>query len=106
SLSFLFSDLFQIPEHILSSGKLIASYAQVGNDTGPYQTRQYYHVSQTPLPYPLGSISGELPFFDLQPEQTRSWEAGMDLSFLDNRLGVGMTWYERECNHQVKPVTF
>lgn len=104
NLSFLFSELFRIPDHILSSGKLRASYAQVGNDTGPYQTRQYYHVSQTPLPYPVGSISGELPFFDLQPEQTRSWEAGMDLSFFDHRFGVDFTWYESVSDHQIMPI--
>jgi TonB-linked SusC/RagA family outer membrane protein len=30
----------------------------------------------------------------IKPERTREWEAGLDLAFLDNRLSLGVTYYE------------
>jgi TonB-linked SusC/RagA family outer membrane protein len=30
---------------------------------------------------------------DIQPERTKEWEAGFDLAFLDNRLSLGVTYY-------------
>ncbi|HTF28671.1 MAG TPA: hypothetical protein VK625_07490, partial [Flavitalea sp.] len=41
STSFLISDMIQLPRQI-SFAKIRASWAQVGNDTRPYQTEKYY----------------------------------------------------------------
>ncbi|MFN3666417.1 MAG: SusC/RagA family TonB-linked outer membrane protein, partial [Sediminibacterium sp.] len=41
STSFLLSDMFTLPE-LISFAKFRASWAQVGNDTRPYQTDKYY----------------------------------------------------------------
>jgi TonB-linked SusC/RagA family outer membrane protein len=104
NLSFLFSEAFDLKSEILDLGKLRASYAKVGNDTGPYQIDQYYSVVQTQTDYPLGSLGGQLPHFDLQPEETYSWEMGTNLSFFKSRLVVDAAYYYSISDNQIMPV--
>jgi TonB-linked SusC/RagA family outer membrane protein len=104
NLSFLFSKLLDIKSDILTSGKLRGSYAMVGNDTGPYQTNNYYNVGLTQLPYPIGEIGGNLAFFDLKPEMTYSWEVGTNLRFLNNRLEVDATYYTARTENQLMSI--
>jgi hypothetical protein len=104
NLSFLFTELFNINSTILTSGKLRGSYAMVGNDTGPYQTNNYYSVGLTQLPYPIGGIGGDLAFFDLLPEMTYSWEVGTNLGFWNNRLEIDLTYYDATTENQLMNV--
>jgi TonB-linked SusC/RagA family outer membrane protein len=104
NLSFLFSEAFGIKKDILNTGKIRASYAKVGNDTGAYQIDQYFGVSQTQTDYPLASISGQLPHFDLQPEETHSWEVGTNLSFFESRIVVDATYYYSISDNQIMNV--
>jgi len=104
NLSFLFTNAFNIPTGVLSSGKLRGSYAKVGNDTGPYNTQQYYYVNQTPLPYPMGSFSSVLASLDLQPEITSSWEVGTNLSFLSDLFTIDLTYYQNSSNNQIMDI--
>jgi len=93
NLSILFTEIFDIKSKILSSGKLRGSYAIVGNDTGPYQTNNYYNVSSSALPYPVGSMSSGLAFYNLKPEMTYSWEVGTNLELWNNKLEIDLTYY-------------
>ncbi|MCT4648418.1 MAG: SusC/RagA family TonB-linked outer membrane protein [Carboxylicivirga sp.] len=104
NLSFLFTEAFGIKNHILSSGKLRGSYAKVGNDTGAYQLDQYYGIAQSQYPYPIAYIGGTLPFYDLMPEETHSYEAGLDLKFFNNRMGVDATYYYSLSDKQIMSV--
>lgn len=104
NVSFLFTNAFHIGTNILSSGKLRGSYAKVGNDTGPYNTRQYYSVSQSQLPYPMGNFSDVLASYDLQPEITSSWEIGTNLGFLKNVLTLDFTYYTNKSNNQIMDI--
>lgn len=104
NLSFLFTNAFGIKSDVLTTGKLRASYAQVGNDTDPYRTRQYYYVSQSLLPYPLGGFDAELATYDLQPEITGSWELGTNLNFFSNRIVLDLTYYFKNSNNQIMEV--
>ena len=101
NLSFLFTNAFKIKSNILSSGKVRGSFAKVGNDTGPYRTQQYYSVSQTVHPYPMGTYSSVLPSFDLQPEITSSWEAGTNLSLFRNIINLDFTYYYNKSDNQI-----
>ncbi|MGQ7868855.1 SusC/RagA family TonB-linked outer membrane protein [Sunxiuqinia sp. sy24] len=105
NLSFLFTEAFGLKSSILSSGKLRTSYAKVGNDTGPYQINQYYSVYQTQTDLPLGGIGGQLPHYDLQPEDTYSWEVGTNLGFFNNRLSLDVTYYNSLSVNQIMPIT-
>jgi outer membrane receptor protein involved in Fe transport len=104
NLSFLFTEAFGIKNHILSSGKLRGSYAKVGNDTGAYQLDQYYGIAQSQYPYPIAYIGGTLPFYDLMPEETHSYEAGLDLKFFNNRWGGDATYYYSLSDKQIMSV--
>jgi outer membrane receptor protein involved in Fe transport len=104
NLSFLFTNAFNIKSNILTSGKVRASFARVGNDTYPYMTQQYYWVNQTQLPYPIGSFSDVLASYDLQPEITNSWELGTNLNFLNNLIVLDLTYYNNKSNNQIMNV--
>ena len=104
NLSFLFADALHLTSKTFSSGKVRGSYARVGNDTGPYQTQQYYSLSQINVPYPVGNVSGQVPFFDYRPEITDSWEVGTNLGFFDERLVLDFTYYWSDSKDQIMNV--
>lgn len=102
--SFLFHDLLNIDRNILSKGQLRASYAVTGNDTGPYQTQNYYSVGQTVLPYPVGSMSSQLAFANFMPEIKTSWEVGTNLGFWGGRIDFDMNYYHTITDNQIMSV--
>lgn len=105
NMSLLFTKLLGMNSKILSSGKLRGSFAQVGNDTGPYRTQAVYNINQTvTLPYTVASIPGDLPSFNLRPETSQSWEVGADLGFLNNRIQLDFTYYQTNTIDQIMAV--
>ncbi len=102
--SFVFSDAFHINPSILSFGKLRASLAYAGADTSPYRTGQTYSYAGLYNGQPLQSISTTLNNPELMPEQTRSIEAGAELKFLNNRLGVDFTFYRSDSYNLITSV--
>lgn len=105
SLSFVFSDAFDLRSDWFSFGKLRTSYAFVGNDTGPFQLSQLYvvnglsHGNQK-----LGQIVGTRPNIELKNELTRSFEVGMELNFFMNRIGLDVTYYNAGTSDQLIPL--
>ncbi|HEY1024897.1 MAG TPA: TonB-dependent receptor, partial [Sphingobacteriaceae bacterium] len=88
----------------LSYGKLVANYAEVGNDAPLFSVSDVY---ATVLPFganPQSSVTGTKNNPDLKPERTRSYEFGTELSFFDNRLGLDVTYYNAETIDQIIPV--
>ncbi len=77
--------------NILNYGKIRASVAEVGRDTGPYRVLS----PLTSNTYIGGGFRND--FFGsnpiLKPERTRSYEAGINLQFLKNRLGLDFNYY-------------
>ncbi len=100
--SFIFSNLLK-NNSILSFGKVRASWAEVGGDTEPYMLNLNYGV----LPYtfngkPLGDItSTSIPNRNLKPTRTYSYEFGADVRFLNNRLGLDITYYSQVTKDQI-----
>ncbi|AKD54362.1 SusC/RagA family TonB-linked outer membrane protein [Spirosoma radiotolerans] len=101
SLGYLFSQQFKLPQFI-SLGKLRASYAKIGKDAAPYSTATGYGSYQS-LPsgltgftrgYLLGNPS-------LRPEFTDTFEGGLEMSFLNNRLGLDLTYYNSTSKDQI-----
>jgi TonB-linked SusC/RagA family outer membrane protein len=97
--SFIFTDAFPSLTKYLTSGKLRAGFAQVGKDARPYAYRPS-------LEYKLTSYGGYGygfwgPNLKLKPEFANSYEVGTELSFLDDRLGVDVTWYRKETKDQI-----
>jgi len=102
--SFLFSEALKLKSKIFSSGQLRSSYAVAGNDTGPYQTQNYYSVNQTALPYPVGSMNDRLAFPNFKPEIKTTWELGTNLRFMDNRFSLDLAYYSAVTKNQIMDV--
>jgi len=105
NLSFVFSDAFDTPDY-LSYGKLRASYAQVGKDAGPYSTGiTFGSPGQFPLNGQVGYTRNQvIGSPDLKPEITTSIEAGADLRFMEDRIGLDFTWYKANSADQILTV--
>lgn len=97
-------------------GKVRASYAQVGNDADPYSLETYFVNAsaggwiQSSVTFPFNSNAGltyntTLGNPNLKPERINSWETGIDLGFLKNKLGLEFTYYNTLSKDQIIPVT-
>ena len=97
SNSIVWSELLRLPKAV-SFAKTRLSFAQVGNDTDPYQNRKYYGTS----PFPSSaSVPTLLHNIDFKPEISSNIEAGLDLRFLKGRIGVDATWYQNITKNQI-----
>jgi TonB-linked SusC/RagA family outer membrane protein len=84
---------------ILNYGKIRASVAQVGKDTGPYRI-----ISPLTLNTYIGGgfrndFFGSNP--NLKPESTRTYEAGINLQFFKNRLSLDFNYYRSRTTDQI-----
>ena len=73
------------------------SYTSVGNSYDPYMTRLRYVYDSQNQQYASQEI---YPNYDLKPEKTRSYEAGLNLKFIDNTLSVDFTYYHSNTFNQ------
>ena len=100
SLSFVASNVFDLPE-VISFAKVRASWAQVGNDTDPFQTvgvfQAYTAYSSQPTFTDQSTISNQ----NLLPEQTTSTEFGIDIRFFEDRLTIDATYYNALTENQI-----
>lgn len=97
STSFILSELISLPKPV-TFAKLRVSGAQVGNDTDPYRTSKYYGQSEFPG---SASVPTTLYNVDFKPEITSSFETGLELIFLDRRLGLDLNYYVSETENQI-----
>ncbi|PWJ55323.1 TonB-linked SusC/RagA family outer membrane protein [Dyadobacter jejuensis] len=96
SSSFLLNEIFTLPT-ALSFAKLRASWAQVGNDTRPYQTDRYYDkIYGNSFTNP-----GTLFNAQLKPEITSSYEFGMDIRLIKNLVGLDVAYYNNNSRNQI-----
>lgn len=89
--SYVFSELADIDA--LSFGKLRLGWAQVGNDTGPYQTGLTYGVNPNFGSGGSATVPNSQNNPNLRPEKTTSLEIGTELSFFLDRLRIDATYY-------------
>ena len=92
----------------LSSGKLRANYATVGNDASWGSIQDVYNQ---PNPFVAGTTSSilfALPTVKnndaLKPERTNSKEIGLEMSFLKSRVGFDATFYHTNTVDQILPI--
>ncbi len=100
--SFVFSELTKLG-NLLPYGKLRMSWAQVGSDTDPYQLGLVYTKSKFTYPgYTIGYINNStIPNKDLKPTRTNSFEIGLETKFLNNRMGLDITYYSQKSKNQI-----
>ena len=103
--SFVFSQAFNALPGWLSFGKLRAAYAEVGSDTdvGPYSNSLFYGVNGNLFQgQPLGFItSGTVPNTTLKPMRVAETEVGIELKFLNNRIGIDLAYYNKITSDQI-----
>jgi len=100
--SFVFSEL--IPSNnFLSFGKIRASYAEVGNDTDPYNVLTTYGFGGIYNNTAWLSLQNTRNNPDLKPELTSSWEFGLETGFFSNRLTLNATYYNSSTINQIIP---
>lgn len=100
STSFILSDLFVLPSPV-SFAKFRLSAARVGNDTAPYRDRKYYGTSNFPG---SGSVPTLLHNVDFKPEETTSYEAGLEYILFNRRLGMDIAVYRNITENQILEV--
>ncbi len=100
---FIFSKL--IPDiNWISYGKLRANYAELGNSAPALSTKD---VLNKPTPFggaTLFGVSGTKNNANLRPERTKSYEVGVEMNFLKNRIGFDVTYYSAKSIDQILPV--
>ncbi|HXP51709.1 MAG TPA: TonB-dependent receptor, partial [Bacteroidia bacterium] len=119
SLGWVFTEPLKLSTNkIFPYGKLRLSYADVGKDAPAQGLQNYYHTAgiadgfTSGITFPFNGGAGYQygnPLFvlgnsGLTPENTTSIEAGLDLAFFQNRLGVSFTYYNETSNNVILQV--
>jgi TonB-linked SusC/RagA family outer membrane protein len=115
--SFIFTELPGLADNnILPFGKIRASYAIIGNDAPIFATSQLYVSAAvgdgwTPTAIqfpafgtPAYNMSTTLANRELKPERTTTFEVGVDLRFVDNRIGLDLTYFDMNSEDLILPV--
>lgn len=120
SLAFVFTDALNISGNIISFGKLRASWAKVGNDAAPHSLQNVFNVNLGQASGLIGSNNdSDFPFNgqpaltmsntasdpNLTPEFTKEYEFGTNLQFLNNRIGLDVTYYNRNSTDQIAAIS-
>ena len=96
----LFSEF--IPRNkILTFGKIRASYARVGNDTGFNQIRNSYVQGGNYNNTDWVALERIRKNLELKPELTSSTEFGIEAKFFNNRISFDGTYYKSSTNNQI-----
>lgn len=118
-MSFIFSELLKNKStfDFLNYGQLRASYGITGKDYNPYDLNKIgnYNIDGTTeivtstggistLPNG-GFIDQRLPNRNFKNEQTKEFEVGTAMRFLQNRLGIDVSYYVKNTYDQVLDLT-
>ncbi|GGH22401.1 SusC/RagA family TonB-linked outer membrane protein [Sphingobacterium alkalisoli] len=104
---FVFSEAFQLPS-FFNYGKLRASYGVVGNDAPMYVSNVSYGQSSLITvggPVPALNLNASYGNLDLRPERKTETEVGLDLKFLQSRLGLDVSYYQNHIDDQIMPLS-
>ncbi|MCB0504181.1 MAG: SusC/RagA family TonB-linked outer membrane protein [Cyclobacteriaceae bacterium] len=119
--SFVLTDAVDLGiENILTYAKFRASYAKVGNDAPPYSTASVFFAPQGGpgssitgnfgrVDFPLNGVPGftegnVIGNPNLTPEFTTELEFGTDLRFLNDRIGIDLTYFTKKSEDQIVTV--
>jgi len=111
STSWIANETFKLPSWV-TLAKTRLSWAQVGNDTNPYDLNKGYNLGNTDNsmpPYQMADGSFVYTNFNsttlvdpsIKPERKNSFEAGLDLRFINNRIGIDLSVYDETVNNQI-----
>ena len=108
STSIVLSDIFPAltRNNVLSFLKVRGGWAQVGSDASPYQLATLYSGSSNKFNgQPLYTLSNTSANPNLKPERVTGTEAGVEASFLNDRVTVDATYYTKISKDQIINLT-
>lgn len=94
-ISGIITDIFHCSTDIMPYMKVRISYSEVGNSPDVFQSIPTYElVDGVPV------TQSRRPNPDLKPERTKSWEAGVNFVFFNNRLKLDASFYNSRTYNQ------
>jgi TonB-linked SusC/RagA family outer membrane protein len=101
SASWIASKTLDLTRGPISFLQLRASAAQVGSDTDPYRTTGTFTASTPVGGNPAFTSQAQLPANGLRPERSTSFEGGVDVRVLDDKIGLDLTVYTQLNKDQI-----
>lgn len=101
--SFIFSNLLQ-QQSWLNHGKFRLNYAEVGADAQALSLYQIYTLNTMFAGNQTASVATQLRNSNLRPERTKSFELGAEFRFLQERIGLDVSYYDTRSTDQIIPV--
>ena len=98
STSFVFSKILDV--NAISFGKLRVNYAEVGNGA-PFDRLFDTYTINNDIGTSIPNVANNA---NLKPETTKSYEAGLEMRFADNRLGFDVSYYKSNSIDQIVTV--
>jgi iron complex outermembrane recepter protein len=107
-LAWSFTEAFSTLPTWLTFGKLRGNFGITGGDTEPWiinETGSY--MNRGDYFFPDGSLNysnfrdNTLPNKALKNREAREWEIGTDLRFLNNRIGLDFTYYNKNSSNEI-----
>lgn len=97
-LTGIVSEMVKLPDW-WNYTKVRGAYSEVGNSLPMYITRRYHSIAAGGQLVP--NTITVAPGTSLQPERTKSFEAGLELRFFDYRLDFDITYYKTNTKSQL-----
>lgn len=97
--SLIFSQL--IDADWLTFGKLRGNYAEVGSDTSPYRVFHTFGIGSPFKGTGVASNPGAKANLNLLPERQESYEFGLEMAFLNRRVGFDISYYNTQNINQI-----
>lgn len=111
-LAWTFTETFRNSSALdfISFGKLRVAYAHTGAGVNPWRTSQgnyaflgNYNLGNNVIPR-YGFDGNTLGNLNIKNELTKEFEVGADVRFLNNRLGVDVSFYKKNSYNQLLPL--
>ncbi len=112
SAGFILTELDALKNNVVNHAKLRVSYAEVGQ-AGDFLENYYSTPTYgggfymlTPIMYPMKGTTAYTPYYTifdpkLKPQNTRSYEVGADVNFLDNLITFSYTYSRQNVKDQI-----
>ncbi|MFB0910702.1 MAG: SusC/RagA family TonB-linked outer membrane protein, partial [Flavobacterium sp.] len=100
--SLVFSNLIDAPW--MSFGKARANYAEVGSATDPYNVFNTFNIGTPFNGTGIASNPGAQANLNLLPERQESYELGLEMSFLNRRVGFDVSYYNNQNINQITAI--
>ncbi|MFB9121241.1 SusC/RagA family TonB-linked outer membrane protein [Bergeyella porcorum] len=115
NLSFVFTDAFGISKNVMNYGKIRLGASRTARDANPYLTIDTYRKAEYAdgftdgITFPFGALPGytvanTINNANLKPEFTTEYEVGADLRFLNDRIGLDVSYFYNKNTDGIIPL--